>query len=227
MTLNAFRWQTLVGLSTPTISDALDKLGLPGALDGPAPVTRTGTRVCGPAFTVGYERIGTRWGTVGDFLDDVPPEAVIVIDNQGRTDCTVWGSIMTRVAHHRAVAATVINGACRDTAEATTVTYPIWACGTFMRTGKDRVRLAGVNVPLTIGSVVIRPGDVVCADADGVVVVPVDRAAEVAEIARRIDGIENAITTSVLSGTTLAQARARHGYHALQTPGRGDDSSTR
>ena len=134
MPLNTIRWQTLAGLPTPTISDALDKLGLPGALDGPALVTRTGTGVCGPAFTVGYEEIGAQSGTVGDFLDDVPSEAVIVIDNEGRTDCTVWVAIMTRVARHRGIAATVINGACRDTAEATTIAYPIWARGTFMRT---------------------------------------------------------------------------------------------
>ena len=52
-----------------------------------------------------------------------------------------------------------------------------------MRTGKDRVRLAAVQRPLSIGGVSVRPGDVVCGDADGVVVVPAERVAEVAGVA--------------------------------------------
>src|SRR5262245_11952795 len=100
----------LTGLPTATVSDALDKLGLRGQLDGLATITHLGAAVCGPAFTVAYGPVGAEHGTVGDFLDDVPPGAVIVIDNRARTDCTVWGGIMTRVAHPLGAAATVIHG---------------------------------------------------------------------------------------------------------------------
>lgn len=206
----------LTGLPTAAISDALDKLGLPGALDGIATITGTGT-VYGPAFTVAYEPVGAEHGTVGDFLDDVAPGAVVVIDNRARTDCTVWGGIMSRVAHHRDVAGTVVNGVCRDTAQASSLDFPIWARGRFMRTGKDRVRLAAVQQPITIGNVVIRSGDLVCADADGVVVVPATDVVEVARIARGIEQVEDAIVGSVLGGASLEHARAEHGYHRLQT----------
>jgi regulator of RNase E activity RraA len=217
MTTTSNPTDLFAGLPTAAISDALDKLGLPGALDGIRAITHQGTAVCGPAYTVSYEPVGAQHGTVGDFLDDVPHGAVIVIDNRARTDCTVWGGIMTRVAHHRGIAATVINGVCRDTTEAGSVTYPIWAAGSFMRTGKDRVRLAAVQVPVTIGTVAIRPDDIVCADSDGAVVVPAAHAGPVARIARQINDVEDAIIASVLSGATLAQARADHGYHRLQT----------
>ena len=86
-----------------------------------------------------------------------------------------------------------------------------------MRTGKDRVRLAFVQRPVTIDGIPVRPDDLVCCDADGVVVVPADRAAEVAEMAERIQETERAIVSAVTSGSSLAQARARFGYHALQT----------
>jgi regulator of RNase E activity RraA len=72
-------------------------LGLPGVLAGIVPLS-TDYRVVGPAFTVQYAAIDADGGTVGDFLDDVPAGAVVVIDNAARADVTVWGGIMTQVA---------------------------------------------------------------------------------------------------------------------------------
>jgi regulator of RNase E activity RraA len=89
--------QQLRHLPTAAISDALDRLGLPGPLYGIGPL-REGQTACGPAYTAAYEPVDSSGGTVGDFLDDVPAGAMIVIDNAGRTDCTVWDGIMTQVA---------------------------------------------------------------------------------------------------------------------------------
>ena len=158
-------------LPTAAISDALDKLGLAGALHGIAALAQ-GTRACGPAYTARYEPVDANGGTVGDFLDEVPPGAVIVIDNDGRTECTVWGGIMTRTASARGIAGTVINGVCRDVSEAFATGYPMFSAGRFMRTGKDRVRLAATQIPLQLYGIDIRPNDIVCCDDDGVLVVP-------------------------------------------------------
>ncbi|MBL1119390.1 RraA family protein [Streptomyces sp. 110] len=204
------------GLSTASVSDALDSLGLPGSLHGIGAL-RQGRRTVGPVFTVSYEPVDEAGGTVGDFLDDVPAGAVILIDNAGRTDCTVWGGIMSQVAHDRGVAGTVINGTCRDVAVATDAGYPIWSVSRFMRTGKDRVRVAAIQTAVTINGVLIRPGDILVADDDGAVVVPAARWDEVADLARRIDRVEDAIVEAVRGGATLAEARALHGYHSLQT----------
>ena len=83
------------GLDTPAVSDALDKLGLPGQCLGIAPLGNYSQVVVGPAFTVQYVAASVPAGTVGDFIDAVLPGDVVVIDNAGRTDCTVWGDIMT------------------------------------------------------------------------------------------------------------------------------------
>ncbi|QWB21193.1 MULTISPECIES: RraA family protein [Streptomyces] len=203
-------------LSTASVSDALDSLGLPGSLHGIGAL-RQGQRTAGPVFTVTYEPVDETGGTVGDFLDDVPTGSVILIDNAGRTDCTVWGGIMSETAHERGIAGTVIHGTCRDVAVATDVGYPIWSVSRFMRTGKDRVRVAAVQRAVTIDQVLIRPGDILVADDDGAVVVPAARWDEVAELARRIDQVEEAIVRAVRDGATLAEARTRHGYHSLQT----------
>ena len=69
---------------TTSVSDALDRLGITGGLLGLRPVVE-GVRFCGSAFTVHYVPCGVVKGTVGDFLDDVQPGEVVVIDNGGRT----------------------------------------------------------------------------------------------------------------------------------------------
>ncbi len=100
-----------------------------------------------PAFTVRYVTAGSPPGTVGDYLDDVPPGGVVVLDNGGRTDCTVWGDILTAMADQRGVAGTVIDGVCRDVQRALGLVYPIYSRGRFMRTGKDRVEVSDVGRP--------------------------------------------------------------------------------
>ena len=206
----------LRSLPTAALSDALDRIGVEGALRGIAPLAND-FRAVGPAFTVRYAPVGEDEGTVGDFLDDVPPGAVIVIDNDGRQDVTVWGGIMTETAAHRAISGTVINGVCRDVSASLTHGYPLFSCGRFMRTGKDRVRLAGVGEPLSIAGIGIEPGTLMCADADGVVAVPPSLAEPVAEIAERIEQVEQDIVAAVREGSSLQAARAEHGYHALQS----------
>ena len=67
-------------LDTTSVSDALDRLGITGGLLGIRPVVE-GMAFCGAAFTVHYVPCGVEKGTVGDFLDDVPPGQVVVIDN--------------------------------------------------------------------------------------------------------------------------------------------------
>lgn len=205
------------GLDTPGVSDALDKLGLPGQCLGIAPLANYTQVVVGPAFTVQYVSASVPPGTVGDFIDDVAPGDVVVIDNGGRTDCTVWGDIMTQYAGSRAIAATVIDGVCRDVSKALHDGYPVFSKGRFMRTGKDRVQVQSVNRPVSIGSARVCARDIVVADANGVVIVPRARAAEVAACARQIESVEAEIRQQIAQGKSLKDARAALGYHHLQS----------
>jgi regulator of RNase E activity RraA len=212
-TVEAFRQ-----LDTASVSDAMDKLGLPAGCLGIAPVV-VGVGFAGRAFTVKYRLCGAvERGTVGDFLDDVPPGQVVVIDNAGRTDCTVWGDIMTTLAHRKGVAGTVIDGVCRDVPKIRELGYPIFTRGSFMMTGKDRVELEAVNVPVNVAQRQVRPGDIVLGDDSGVVVVPASRAEEVLAIARQVEHTEQEILRRIAEGKTLREARAELQYHALQTP---------
>jgi regulator of RNase E activity RraA len=204
------------GLDTPGVSDALDKLGLPGQCLGLMPLDNYRQVVVGPAFTVKYVAASTPAGTVGDFIDDVAAGDVVVIDNNGRTDCTVWGDLMTQYAGARGIAATVIDGVCRDVGKALGDGYPLFTQGRFMRTGKDRVQVEAVNAPVSIGTARVAARDIVVADANGVVVVPRAHAREVAAVARQIEAVEADIRAQLTQGKTLGQARTALGYHTLQ-----------
>ncbi|MDR5765879.1 MULTISPECIES: RraA family protein [unclassified Caballeronia] len=208
--------ELFAGLDTPGVSDALDKLGIHGQALGIAPLADYTEVVVGPAFTVKYVPASVPPGTVGDFIDEIAQGDVVVIDNDGRTDCTIWGDIMTQYAGMRDIAGTVIDGVCRDVNKALGDGYPLFTAGRFMRTGKDRVQVESVNSTVGIGTVRVASRDIVVADANGVVIVPRARARDVAATAREIEENESRIREQLAQGKTLGEARAALGYHTLQ-----------
>lgn len=202
-------------IDTATLSDALDRLGIAGQCLGIKPLNQS-SRMAGRAFTLAYATAGYPVGTVGDFIDDVPPGDVVVIDNGGRPDATVWGDILTLCAHRRQLGGTVIDGACRDTHLALDLGYPMYSRSYSMRTGKDRVQLEATQVIVTIGEARVAPGDIVRGDSDGVVVIPRIREDEVLDTAETIHAAEMRIRDAILGGARLDEAREQQQYHLLQ-----------
>ncbi|WP_017670619.1 RraA family protein [Blastomonas sp. AAP53] len=207
----------LAAAGTTALSDALDRLKIDGQALGIMPVVRT-MRFAGRAFTIRMVPVGQSGGSVGDYIDDVEPGQVVVIDNDGRMDATVWGDILTWVASEKGIAGTVIDGVCRDSDRCVELSYPVFARGNTMRTGKDRVTAIAYDIPVQIGGVRVDPGDWLAGDADGVVAIPADRALEVLMLAEQIEAVEDQIRAAVKAGKRLDTARAELGYHALQTP---------
>ena len=203
-------------LSTAELSDALDFYKLTGSALGIKHIAGQ-AHFFGFAYTLRFMPIDIdNPGTVGDFIDDVPSGSVIVLDNNARLDCTVWGGILSQVAKSRNIAATVINGVCRDTIEANEVNYPLYAMGRFMRTGKDRVQVEEVGGTAALGDVRVKKGDFVVGDQDGVVVIPAQHLTKVIEKAYLTSQIEKQIVNAALSGMPLVEARKQYGYHTLQ-----------
>src|SRR5437868_3844553 len=195
-------------LDTATLSDALDKHVLVGQCYKIKPRS-TDSRMTGRAWTLLYGPAGSPAGTVGDYIDDVAPGSVIVLDNGGRENATVWGDILTEVAHVKGIAGTLIDGINRDTSLALKLGYPIYARDSWMRTGKDRVQVEATSVPVNIGDVRVCPGDLVRGDADGVVVIPKAHEDQVLASAEAIQKAEDAIRESVRGGMTLREARVK------------------
>jgi 4-hydroxy-4-methyl-2-oxoglutarate aldolase len=206
----------LSALGCTDLSDAMDRLRIPGQLAGIMPLDR-GFTLTGRAWTLRYGPVGQDPGTVGDYIDDLGPGQVVVLDNQARLDATVWGDLLTTVAAGRHVAGTVIDGVCRDVSRALSVGYPVFSRGNWMRTGKDRVRVESTAEPVTAGGIRVEPGDWMRGDADGVVSVPASRVREVIAAAREIAAAEERIRKAVLHGQSLREARRDNAYHSLQS----------
>jgi len=202
-------------IDTATLSDALDKLGIAGQCLGIKPLDPQ-FRLVGRAFTLSYAPVGQPRGTVGDYIDDVATGDVIVIDNGGRENATVWGDILTYCAHRQKLGGTVIDGACRDTHLARTLGYPIYSKSYSMRTGKDRVQLEATQVIVTVGEARVCPGDILRGDADGVVVIPRSQENDLLEVAETIDAAEARIRRALEQGLRLDTARLQQNYHTLQ-----------
>lgn len=203
-------------LDTATLSDALDKLGINGQCYR-IKARSTEFRLAGRAWTLKYGPAANPPGTVGDYIDDVPPGAVVVLDNGGREDATVWGDILTEIAHRRGLAGTVINGICRDVALCLKLGYPVFSRDHWMRTGKDRVQVEATQVPVNIGEARVQPGDVLRGDADGVIVIPREHEDAVLDAAEAIHHAEEAIRAACRGGMRLDEARKQFKYHQLQT----------
>jgi regulator of RNase E activity RraA len=200
--------------STSEISDALDYLGIESCLLGIKPLA-TGTKIVGKAYTVKYRRYDekqSQFSSAGNYIDDVPEGHVIVIDNEGITDCTVWGDILTRVALLKNIKGTVVNGAIRDVETIRSLKYPIYSKSNYMRSGKNRVYKQSSQCQLTINHVDIHPNDIIVADDNGVVVVPQDVCDKVVSFIRNIRSTEEFIVAAVAAGMRLEDARKKYRY---------------
>ena len=209
----------VAALDTATLSDALDRLGIAGQCYKIKPID-SAFRLAGRAFTIQYGAAASPPGTVGDYIDDVPVGNVIVLANQGRDDATVWGDILTEIAHRRNLAGTVIDGVCRDTTLCRQLAYPVYSRDHWMRTGKDRVQVESVNSTVTIGNARVNPGDLMRGDADGVVVIPRAHESNILDAAEEIDRTESQIREAVRKGMRLDEARKQFRYHSLQSRSR-------
>lgn len=203
-------------LDTATLSDAMDRLGLAGQCHKIKPCD-VHFKMSGRAYTLLYGPASSPPGTVGDYIDDVAPGSVIVLDNRGREDVTVWGDILTEIAHRNGIAGTLINGINRDKHLCIALNYPIFSRGNWMRTGKDRVQVEGINIPVSVGGVRVSPGDIIVGDADGVVVIPKEHESALLDAAEEIDRAEERIRDAIRSGSRLDEARRMHRYHQLQS----------
>lgn len=196
------------------ISDALDSLGIEGALLGISAI-QPGLKIVAPAFTVQYQDLDksdNSFHQAGNYIDLVPEGYAVVIDNHGRVDCTTWGDILTQFSIKKRIAGTIINGAARDISTIKKLSYPLFTKGIYMRSGKNRVRKICHNQPINIGNITIEPNDIIFADDNGVIVIPKKYIPEVAFRANNIHQTELKILEAVNQGMELKEARETFHY---------------
>ncbi|WP_207934052.1 RraA family protein [Actinomadura sp. KC06] len=181
-----------------SIHEAAGRIGaLPGRF---RPVTPE-MRAYGPAYPVRCPGGDNLW--LHRAIAAAPPGSILVAETGGLTEFGYWGEIMTRAARARGLAGLVIDGGVRDTAALASLDFAVFSSGACIRgTGKDPARGGALAVPVLLGDVLVRPGDLAVGDADGVVVVPADAAGATVEAARRRDLDETAIIARLEAGET-------------------------
>ncbi len=205
-------------LSSTNLSDAMDALGFRGYTFGIRPMRECWRKVVGQAVTMRMTSAGqvtpkTHLGM--NAIAAANPGDVIVIDNGGRMDTSCWGGILANSAKAKGVAATLIDGCCRDLDDCIDADYPVFARGTVVCTARGRVIEAETNGLINFGGVQVRPGDIVMGDSSGVVVIPQERLDEVLVKAEQLWQKEEDMIAEIKAGNDILSVDARFGYNAM------------
>jgi 3-hexulose-6-phosphate synthase / 6-phospho-3-hexuloisomerase len=185
-------------VSSPNVTDAMQRQG---AVHGiVAHLTGPNVRVAGPAVTV-VTRDGD-WAKPVEAIDRAGPGDVIVIDAGGGTTA-VWGELASWSAHGRKVAAVVIDGAIRDLDAILGIGFPAFSRSVSPNAGEPKGH-GEIGVEVVVGGQKVRPGDWVIGDLSGLVVVPRERAQEIANRSLDVLEHENRVREEIQRGSTLA-----------------------
>jgi len=211
----------LEALATSNLSDALDRLGIRlGAVAGLVP--RWGrTKVVGRAVTIRMTAAGAAPAVAHLGVDAIAasePGDVIVVDNRGDLHHNCWGEILAMAALRKGVAGVVVDGAVRDVDACEAFGFAVHARGTVPSTARGRIVQEAWNVPVRLGDAPVRPGDVVVADVNGVVVIPIERLAEVVSAAEDILAKEMAMVDALRSGESIVDVDRRFHYEHMLCP---------
>lgn len=173
---------TLAACADLPASILADVCGRRGALDSRIRAMRPGLRLCGTAFTVDV-RPGDNL-MIHAALMLARPGDVLVVDGKGDTTSALMGELMCAHAVKAGLAGVVVDGAIRDVETLRTGALPVYACGSNPN-GPTRTQGGRIGYPVSVGGVVVEPGDLVVGDDDGVVVVSRREASAMLEAARR------------------------------------------
>ena len=217
--------EKLLRFDSCTISDALDKLGLGGAVCGLMPLTLPGRRIAGRAVTVKLgaplEGLPKRHLGAGAVMAAETGD-IIVVEHRGRADVSGWGGLLSRGAVKQGVSAVIVDGACRDIDESRDLGLPIFARTAVPVTARGRVAEHDFNCPVTIAGIAVMPGDWLVADGSGVVFIPASRLDDVIAVAGDILARESLMARDIDDGVPIGEVMGANYEDMLKGPERAD-----
>lgn len=206
-------------LDTCAVSDALDKLGLAGAVTG---IHRFSTdrRIAGRVQTV---KLALAGGTSGpprhlctQAIERAAPGDLIVVEQRTGVDAAAWGGNLSLGAQVRGVAGVIVDGPVRDIDDSRRLDFPVFARDHTARTARGRIVEAATNEPITVADICVSPGDYAVADGSAVVFVARVEILRVVETAESIMQKEEAMAAAIREGRPISQVMGASYEHMLK-----------
>lgn len=190
--------QILAQVSAPNVTDAMHRKG---AMTGIISICGK-VKLIGRAVTV--QTFAGDWAKPVEAIDRAGKGDVIVINNDGAEHVAPWGELATLSCVKKGVAGVVIDGAVRDVDDIRALNYPLFAKATVPNAGEPK-GMGEINAEIQCCGQWVRPRDWIIGDESGVVVIPSERAYEIARRALEIRKNEERIREEIFRGSTLAK----------------------
>ena len=210
-----------LNISTPNVSDALDRLEINGAPHGIVPLWPECKKIFGPAATMKLVPVGEGLKSPSPAMGSLEAVVaanrgdVLVIDHGGRLDVNSYGGIVGFTAYHYGLAGCVVDGVVRDWDEYKELGFPVYARGIIQQSIRNRCDFAGHCSEVKLGGVKVQPGDFIMADDNGVLVIPKEKVDEVLELAMEYKAIEEKIVEAIRCGDDPVEAHERVNYDVM------------
>jgi 4-hydroxy-4-methyl-2-oxoglutarate aldolase len=212
--------QAYLKLSTPNVSDALDRLQLQGAPHGIVPLWPGCPKIVGRAVTMqlvpmdGPVTASPVLGTL-EAIRAGQPGGVLVIDQAGRTDVNSFGGVATFTAITYGLVGVVIDGVTRDVDEMHAQGFAAFGRGVIQQSIRNRCVFAGHSLPVQLAGVTVHPGDLIMGDDNGIVVVPHVQIEEALRVAQEFAAIEERVKDAISQGVHPVEAHERVNYDRM------------
>lgn len=204
-------------MATTNLADAMDRVGIRGAVIGIKPMYDC-PRIVGRAVTIKITAAGmlkSKHHLGVQAIDAASSGDVIIIDNRGDLNNNCWGEILSMGAKMKGVSGVVVDGAARDIDACKEFGFPVYARGAVPITARGRIMQESFNEVVRIGDIQVRPGDIVMADINGVVIIPVEKLDEVLEASETILQKETAMVEELKKGTPMLEVDQKFAYEAM------------
>ncbi len=204
-------------ITVPMLSDSCDKAGLRNqVLELRLAPLVPGTRTSGRARTVKFVPDtnidpAKPYDDAIDFIDGTLPGELIVIATDQANASAFWGELFSAAAKGRGATGVITDGNLRDSDKIVAVNFPAFSRSRRPIDFRGRMKVDSQQVPVVVGGVTIRPGDLVAADDDGVVVIPKENEEKIIGFARERARGESTVLSELLAGSTLREVWTRHG----------------
>jgi len=213
MELGSFKslLEDLKKIPTPSLSDALDVIGIRGFMSHEIRPCLRNVKIVGPAVTV-KDVLSEKKSLIPKALEaidnanvgDIYVRVIEGADEESR-DIALFGGLMALGSKMKGLAGAVVDGGARDITEYEEMGFPVFSTSIVPTNTVGRTEVVDINVPVRCGGIMVNPGDVIVGDNDGVVVIPRDKLEQVVELANGMDEKERKMTKELKQGRSLLE----------------------